>query len=179
MCDENDKASSTIIDTHDDRYVPTGGPIAEPSMFDYDKSIDNEVPSKRRLEAFFPERDIEKRVNFGDTYTELGLLEMFFFWVADIANDPKGHRNWRFYIELYQELHYDFKQLTAEYNDTCMMAPSMGQWEFEYLDQNEKTERIEPDLEKALISSQSTSMHALMHGGSTTNLLPKVISQIF
>lgn len=78
------------IDTYDDRCIPTGRPIAEPPMFDYDEFTAKEVPSKRRNEALFAERrDIEKRVKFGDTDTELELLEMYFFWVADIANHPK------------------------------------------------------------------------------------------
>lgn len=94
MSDENDNAPSTSdVDTYDNRYIPTGRTIAEPPMFDYDKFIDKEVPSKRRLEALFSERrDIQKRVKFGDTYTELGILEMYFFWVADIASHPKGRK---------------------------------------------------------------------------------------
>lgn len=71
-------------------------------MFDYDEFIDKEVPLNKRLEALFPERrDIEKRVKFGDTHSDLGLLQMYFFLV-NIARHPKGYKNRRLDIELYQ-----------------------------------------------------------------------------
>lgn len=61
-------------------------------------------------------------MKYGDTYTELGLLEMYFFCVADIATIPKAVESGDStsnYIRVALRL-----QSNRRYNDIQNMAPS-------------------------------------------------------
>lgn len=118
-------------------------PLAEPPILDWDYFFRRRIPSDLRYKALFPS-DPEERAAFKDLEGENAALSEYGTWVLAIRDDPTvdNARN-EFYNNLYADQYADWKKVNEDYVATFNMATGLCRFEYECLDNDGKTTRLE------------------------------------
>lgn len=137
-------------------YIPTGRPLAEPPMLDYDDFITNKLPSDKRFSRLFP-GDIEKWIRCRDLETEQLLLGEYRECVRTTMYYEKDPERQDFYRHLTEDLWMDLIADSPERDASFEGVSDISHWEYNYLDQNGGTSQIESWTAKDWIASISCS----------------------
>lgn len=170
----------TVPDGHHDawgQHFTPGRPITEPPLFDYEEFIEERVPSDFRMKLLFPD-DIEKRTRYRDTFTEFELLGMYQNSIPPFLHISKDTKLGKFYGEFHKELGLDFVDLWEEFVEVerAKTRDMLALWEYEHLDQDGGTRKLEQDLRDGRDVSwmaypkRSKNMPTLCRSMNTTNV---------
>lgn len=122
-------------------------PIAEPPCFNYDRFVEENIPSDLKYKILFPD-DISKRTDYRDLRTERDLLAMYIDWNDALLQHCEVTSGKRvFYEGLREGLEYDWKETVREKNKLNRFTTPLAKWEFRNLDNDGKTEGIRRKIE--------------------------------
>lgn len=140
--------------------TPTGRPLSEPPIFNYDDFVRRFVPSDKRFQILFPERKaIGTMADYKDRHIEYELLSTYRDWVDWVSmvwpyGEYHGKRMLRkeqkgFYEVLSQDLLEDMGMVLQKRDsllDDSNRFGTLAEWEFRFLDDDLGTEHIEKQL---------------------------------
>lgn len=118
-------------------------PVSEPPIFDYEKFVENSIPSDIRLEVLFP-GDPVKKTSHRDTCIIVGLVLKYWKWCERMIEADPARAD--FYKGLCKEVYEDY--LTDQHSDGHVPYPedSSVVLEYHWLDQDGDTKEISQAL---------------------------------